>query len=402
MNFSRDRLGLAGVLLALISLAATILWPEKKWIGWLSLSCAVILLVGWAWMEFGSDLPRLRANYPILSTIGVFLIGGCLAVSLWMLVQPGHVASSELSLATVPACYVFPHSQVINGQLVLMIANQTKTPVDDLDFDITVTYSDDVNVRPNAVEWANHFKWGTCKALLTTQFSVPNKEFRISGHSRYAIWFVMTTRAEGIFRETIDIFRDAGNQFRAETKFYKATNTEPVYSQTMVLTTLDFPAVNIATKQPPIVASMKHQPRQDNSVHVGAGSKIEQQSSGDCSPNMVGGSNTVNCGPPPLVLIPSLEVVASDKQGLIKTEITIVPNQPIPAPFTIVLDFDNPISIIGSWVKNVASQAIGGAFTTGIHARDSVSTGISQSHPLLVTVYSALPVKLTDAPHIER
>jgi hypothetical protein len=32
-------------------------------------------------------------------------------------------------------------------------------------------------------------------------------------------------------------------------------------------------------------------------VHVEKGSKIELQSNGDCSPNIIGGSNTVNCGP---------------------------------------------------------------------------------------------------------
>jgi len=40
---------------------------------------------------------------------------------------------------------------------------------------------------------------------------------------------------------------------------------------------------------------------QDNSVHVEHGSKIEQQSSGDCSPNMIGGSSTVNCAPQPRI-----------------------------------------------------------------------------------------------------
>ena len=36
---------------------------------------------------------------------------------------------------------------------------------------------------------------------------------------------------------------------------------------------------------------------QDNSVHLGKGSKIEQQSSGNCSPNIIGGASTVNCVP---------------------------------------------------------------------------------------------------------
>jgi len=40
-------------------------------------------------------------------------------------------------------------------------------------------------------------------------------------------------------------------------------------------------------------------PQQDNSVHLEGGSKIEQQSSGPCSPNIIGGANSFNCGPPP-------------------------------------------------------------------------------------------------------
>jgi len=39
------------------------------------------------------------------------------------------------------------------------------------------------------------------------------------------------------------------------------------------------------------------QTQQDNSVHLGEGAEIDQQSKGSCSPNIVGGSNTVNCGP---------------------------------------------------------------------------------------------------------
>jgi hypothetical protein len=52
---------------------------------------------------------------------------------------------------------------------------------------------------------------------------------------------------------------------------------------------------------PPVTLPKKTSstPKQDNSVHVAKGAKIEQQSSGDCSPNIVGGSNTVNCAPKP-------------------------------------------------------------------------------------------------------
>jgi hypothetical protein len=80
-----DRMGLLGAILALVALAVTILWPDKKWIGWLALGAALFLLVGWAWLEVGSELPRLRTTYPLLSAVVVFLVGGCIAVGLWRL-----------------------------------------------------------------------------------------------------------------------------------------------------------------------------------------------------------------------------------------------------------------------------------------------------------------------------
>lgn len=64
--------------------------------------------------------------------------------------------------------------------------------------------------------------------------------------------------------------------------------------------TYEQPIANVKTP-PPTPPSRKQPnalPSQDNSVHVDNGSKIEQQSSGDCSPNFVGGNNSVNCNPP--------------------------------------------------------------------------------------------------------
>jgi hypothetical protein len=48
---------------------------------------------------------------------------------------------------------------------------------------------------------------------------------------------------------------------------------------------------NLRTKTP-----KKRQ--QDNSVHIGKYASLPQNSTGNCSPNIVGGSNTVNCSPP--------------------------------------------------------------------------------------------------------
>jgi hypothetical protein len=146
---------------------------------------------------------------------------------------------------------------------------------------------------------------------------------------------------------------------------------------------------------------------QDNSVHVEGGGKIDQQSNGDCSPNMIGGSNTVNCGPPPIVLqVVSLDTNPAqsrwaDKPGFVKTEIKITSNQPIVAPFFIELDFDNPISEIVNSVENVGVQFGGGTYRLGTHARDTVTTSIGPHHPLLVVVWSTLPVKLVNPPRVE-
>ena len=84
-----------------------------------------------------------------------------------------------------------------------------------------------------------------------------------------------------------------------------------------------------------------------------------------------------------------------------KTEITIIPNQQVTAPFTIALEFDNPITDIGHTVKNVGAQMGGGPFSRGIHARETVSTSIGPSHPLVVVVFSLLPIKLVAPPRVE-
>ncbi len=94
MSFG-DRLGLAGVVLAFFAIAAPYLWPDKKWIGWVSLSCAIVLMFLWGWRELGAELPKLRTRYPTVSTAGVFVVGGCLAVALWRLVIPTVADQSQ-------------------------------------------------------------------------------------------------------------------------------------------------------------------------------------------------------------------------------------------------------------------------------------------------------------------
>lgn len=56
-------------------------------------------------------------------------------------------------------------------------------------------------------------------------------------------------------------------------------------------------------------------PTQDNSVHVEGGSTIKQDSgsgNGNCNPNIVGGSNTVNCPQP----LPQVDVIAKNSDNI--------------------------------------------------------------------------------------
>jgi hypothetical protein len=82
-----NRLGLAGIILGFFAIAAPYLWPEKKWIGWLSLSLACVLLGMWGWLEFKSIFGTWYREYPIKSTAVAFLCGGIIASSLWLLLN---------------------------------------------------------------------------------------------------------------------------------------------------------------------------------------------------------------------------------------------------------------------------------------------------------------------------
>jgi len=72
----------------------------------------------------------------------------------------------------------------------------------------------------------------------------------------------------------------------------------------------------------PRVPAQKHQsppnpakPQHGNAVHIGDHTGVSQSSTGDCSPNIIGGSPTVNCGPlppPPLQYTWSIQDVKSE------------------------------------------------------------------------------------------
>ena len=81
-----DRLGIAGLVVALIGISTVYLFPEKKWIGWFSLILAGCLLLGWGVMEVTPALGSGRASL-ITSVIAGALIGAGLAAIIWFSVS---------------------------------------------------------------------------------------------------------------------------------------------------------------------------------------------------------------------------------------------------------------------------------------------------------------------------
>lgn len=99
-----DRVGIAGLIVALFSIAAVYLWPDKKWIGWFSLIAAVGLILLWGWLELEVQAANFFRTAPVASTVTAFLLGGTLAASawLWLAKRPLPVTRVELPSASQP------------------------------------------------------------------------------------------------------------------------------------------------------------------------------------------------------------------------------------------------------------------------------------------------------------
>jgi Leucine-rich repeat (LRR) protein len=99
-----DRLGAAGLIVGLFGIAAFYLWPDRKWIGWLSFTGALALAVVWVWSEFRTQIVAFSQDYPIRSTLVVFFGAGILASGLWILTtrKVAAPATSVSGQATAP------------------------------------------------------------------------------------------------------------------------------------------------------------------------------------------------------------------------------------------------------------------------------------------------------------
>ena len=62
-----DRVGIAGLIMALFGIGITILWPTKRWLGWVFLAAGISGCLAWAWLEFrppASPKPNDSATAP--------------------------------------------------------------------------------------------------------------------------------------------------------------------------------------------------------------------------------------------------------------------------------------------------------------------------------------------------
>ena len=82
----------------------------------------------------------------------------------------------------------------------------------------------------------------------------------------------------------------------------RAESAGRVKSQLPPLTPPETSAKSLGPRKPSprgSKAAIPAKSKQDSSVHISSGAVVEQNGKGDCSPNIIGGSNTVICGPPP-------------------------------------------------------------------------------------------------------
>ncbi len=99
-NGSRRPSWNGGVILALLGIAFTILWPDRRWIGWTCLGAAIGLALWWVCLEFrGEAIVTFRETHPIWTAALVFLSSGAAATTLWLLMFPINEHQQTLTVS---------------------------------------------------------------------------------------------------------------------------------------------------------------------------------------------------------------------------------------------------------------------------------------------------------------
>ena len=118
MSFG-DRLGIAGLLIALIAIALMYLAPERKEVGWIALFVAILLVAIWAYLEAANWLLRKFQTAPVITTIIVGIVGGALIALIFLFVAQNasfphsKVADHSANLPDVRLRFVYPKSPAL-------------------------------------------------------------------------------------------------------------------------------------------------------------------------------------------------------------------------------------------------------------------------------------------------
>lgn len=76
-----------GVVMALAGLGVQILWPDKKWIGWICIGMAIVVMAGWVLYESRRIIGYGWVTLTIFVLVGA-VAGGCLGGLVWYIWKP--------------------------------------------------------------------------------------------------------------------------------------------------------------------------------------------------------------------------------------------------------------------------------------------------------------------------
>src|SRR5438067_1552722 len=93
------RIGIVGLLVALFSIAAFYLWPDKKWIGWLCFSVGMILLAGWIVFELKQRVGNTWTSLVISVLVGA-IFGGASGALIWRNIRSSPVKGQAAQEST--------------------------------------------------------------------------------------------------------------------------------------------------------------------------------------------------------------------------------------------------------------------------------------------------------------
>jgi hypothetical protein len=113
-----DHLGIAGLIMAFVGTAIAVLWPDKRWIGWLALVLAAGLLVGWTVLAMKARAARCSVS-----------ISSAVVARLYAIADVSGMKDEHLPFAFQELFYEWKADVTLEGQIpdaTLEINNLTK------------------------------------------------------------------------------------------------------------------------------------------------------------------------------------------------------------------------------------------------------------------------------------